>query len=358
MNVLVSGYHNPHYVTVTEYIERAVRGLGHNLVVFNDRDHLLPGRLRRRWRVLQAMSLATINRRLVSLALRTRPDLILITGGHRVTARALGKLKRDGFQTALWTTDMPAADDRMRTTATDYTCVFSQGTEYVGIFRDMGIASARWLPMGCDPEIHHRVHLREDEEREFGKDAVFVGSYYPWRADCLERLTAFDLAVWGPGWLDGLPAHSPLRGFVKGVHTPPGRWVKIYTAGKIVVSVHIRDPEQRVQVHQASPRVFEALACGAFLLTDRQRDVLALFRDGEHLVTFADSADLKRKVAYYLEHPDERRRIAAAGRAEVLRHHTYAHRIQTMLAVLASDHQRSSAHAASLPMSFVPGAGL
>jgi spore maturation protein CgeB len=340
LKVLVSGYHNPHYFTVTEYIERGVSRLAHELIVFNDRDHLIPGRLRRRWALLQDVSVATINRQLTRLAAKTQPDLVLITGGHRITAQALRRLKRDGFSTALWTTDMPMSGDRMRTTAAEYTFVFSQGTEYAEIFRKMGIANARWLPMACDPELHHPVNLREDEQSEFGHDAAFVGSYYPGRADCLQQLTAFDLAVWGPGW-DRLSTNSPLRACVRGLHTPPESWVKIYSASRIIISIHVQDPERRVQVHQASPRIFEALACGAFVLTDSQRDVLALFRDGEHLVSFKDAADLGRKIAYYLEHPDERQRIATAGRAEVLRHHTYAHRVREIISALTGGHPAS-----------------
>jgi spore maturation protein CgeB len=96
----------------------------------------------------------------------------------------------------------------------------------------------------------------------------------------------------------------------------------------------IRYPDGHYPVHQASPRVFEALACGAFVLTDQQKDVLALFREGEHLVAFSDAADLDRKIEYYLAHPGERQRIAAAGRAEVLRRHTYTHRIARLLEIV------------------------
>ena len=75
------------------------------------------------------------------------------------------------------------------------------------------------------------------------------------------------------------------------------------------------------------------MACGAFVLCDRQRDVLALFRNGEHLACFSDGDDLAEKVRYYLEHPGERQAIARKGREEVLSHHTYAHRLRDLLAV-------------------------
>jgi len=47
MKVLISSYHNPNFVTISEYIEEAIRALGHRLYVFNDRNHLIPGRIRK-----------------------------------------------------------------------------------------------------------------------------------------------------------------------------------------------------------------------------------------------------------------------------------------------------------------------
>jgi spore maturation protein CgeB len=73
------------------------------------------------------------------------------------------------------------------------------------------------------------------------------------------------------------------------------------------------------------------MACGAFVLSDRQRDVLALFREGEHLACFDDAADLAEKVRHYLGDPGERERIARRGQDAVLRDHTYAGRLRQLL---------------------------
>ena len=43
MKVLVIGYHNPHYQTITEYIERAVALLGNELHVFDVGRRIIPG---------------------------------------------------------------------------------------------------------------------------------------------------------------------------------------------------------------------------------------------------------------------------------------------------------------------------
>ena len=48
MKILFSGYHNPDFLTITEYMEMAIENLGHKPVVFDDRRHIVPGRLRRK----------------------------------------------------------------------------------------------------------------------------------------------------------------------------------------------------------------------------------------------------------------------------------------------------------------------
>ena len=331
MKVLVSGYHNPHYDTVTEYMEWAVRALGHEVVVYDDRRHLLPGRIRYRVPWLRRLDLGILNRRLVLLARRERPVLALVTGGDRISGRTVEFLKARGILTALWTTDPLVDRPGILRAAQHYDHVFCQGTESVEALQKAGAENARWLPVGCDPSRHCAVSLSPEEKELYGHDVVFVGSWYPERAALLEKLRDFDLAIWGPGW-EMLPERSALRQHLRGAHTSPGQWRKIYSASRIVLTPHYQDPSGRYPVYQASPRVFEALACGAFVLCDRQRDVLALFRDGEHLACFSDGDDLAAKVRYYLEHPGEMQAIARRGREEVLSRHTYVHRIETLLA--------------------------
>ena len=97
--------------------------------------------------------------------------------------------------------------------------------------------------------------------------------------------------------------------------------------------MHYKDPEGRIPCHQASPRVYEALACGAFLIVDDQRDFMSLFKSGEELVVFEDIKDLRNKIVYYLNNRKEREKIKRKGRKIVLSKHTYRHRIQEMLSI-------------------------
>lgn len=330
MKILFSGYHNPHYETVTEYMERALRALGHEVVVYDDRRHVIPGRIRSRVGWLQRLDLASINRRLVEAARRETVDAVVVTGGDRILGETVSRIRSMGIAAVLWTTDPPKGLLPHLAAAPHYDRIFCQGTEFVDLLRARGIDSARWLPVGCEPASHHPVEVTEEERRFYGSDVVFVGSHYPEREALFESLADFDLALWGPGW-ERLRERSPLRGRVRKAHTVPSEWLRIYSASRVVLATHYRDPHGRYAVHQASPRVFEVLACGAFLIADRQRDIFSLFRDGEHLAGFDDAEDLRRKVRHYLDRPAERRAIAQRGRGEALARHTYVHRLAELV---------------------------
>jgi spore maturation protein CgeB len=330
VKILFSGHHNPHFFTITEYLERAIRSLGHELVIFEDRQHRIPGRLRRRLPFLDRLDLKMINEKLLSLAENTQPELAIVTGGHRISPETVQRLKVQGVVPILWTIDAPLNFQPLIEAAPSYDHVFCQGTEAIELLEKAGIEGAQWLPMACDPDSHHPLDCSVADREKYGSDVVFVGSYYRERANLLEKIAAFDLAIWGPGW-DLLEGHSPLRRCLRGAHTTPDEWLKIYSCSRIVLATHYQDPQGRFPVYQASPRIFEVLACGAFLICDRQRDVLALFEDGTDLVCFSDAADLAGKIGHYLTRADERSGIAAQGRKKVLESHTYVHRIESLL---------------------------
>ena len=334
MKILLSSYHNPHFQTITEYIEGAIKAVGHELFVFDDRQHIVPGRVRQRIEWLNKFDLNHLNRSLISLAQETRPDLLIVAGGHRLTARTVQQLTDKGIITALWTIDAPINFQPIIDAAPFYHHIFCQGTEAIKLLDTAGIKGAHWLPMACDPDLHRSVELSTEAKKQYGNDLVFAGSYYPNRAELFQKLADFDLGIWGPGW-EKLKSDSPFRRFLRGGQVKPETWQKIYSAGKIVLATHYQDPENRFPVYQASPRIFEASACGAFVITDNQKDVILLFKGGEHLVYYDNPDDLIEKIKYYLNHPSERERIAKKGRSEVLSQHTYVHRIRRLLSIVS-----------------------
>jgi len=336
MKVLFSSNINPHFKTFSDYIEKAFREAGCNTCFFENRAFFLPGRLRVRFAVLQNWDLKRLNKILLEKAAEFKPQIYVEAGGWNILPDTIDKLKSMGIKTALWTVDPPDTFKAIIKAAPHYDFVFCQGTEAVQILKEYNVKNLHWLPFACDPDFHRPVDLTTLERRKYETQVCCVGSWtsdYAKRQAALECLTDYNLGIWGPGW-NNLPVESNLKKFIRGYHTKPEEWAKIYSAAGIAIIVHYQDTKGNVPCYQASPKVFEALACGAFLVVDDQKDILSLFESGRHLVVYCNHKELKETISYYLEHSDEAREIAQQGRKNVLENHTFRHRVDEMLRII------------------------
>lgn len=331
-NILFSGYHNPHFPTVTEYIENALRTQGNNLAIFDPRKRIFPGRLHQAAPSFARLDQWISTAKLLSKVRSSRPRAAVFSGGFGIHLNALRAIAKRGITTVLWTTDAPNESFyQLIEAAPFYNHIFCQGTEAVELFAQAGITRARWLPMACDPAHHCRGEVSPHEAEDAGREVVFVGSYYPNRWELLKQLDGFPLGIYGPQW--NVTRHEWPPGFtVKDVFLQPMEWMKLYCTAKIVIISHFHDP--KFLCYQASPKVFEALAANCFVLVDRQKDVFSLFSDNEHLVGFDDAEDLKKKITYYLAHEEERKQIAQNGHRYTIENHTYVHRVKTLMPYL------------------------
>ena len=203
---------------------------------------------------------------------------------------------------AWWAIDTHLNFDWCRAKAQDFDLVFAAQRDGAERLRAHGIASATWLPLACDPEIHCKHEAVKKRH-----DVAFVGHVFPGpRAELLELVSRrFPNTFIGQRYFEEM--------------------AETYSAARIVFNRSI--------CNDVNMRVFEALACGSLLVTNDLTDngQGELFRDGVHLATYRDPEELLDKVAYYLARTEARERIAAAGRAEVLDRHTYRHRMKRLL---------------------------
>ncbi|MBZ0157205.1 MAG: glycosyltransferase [Alphaproteobacteria bacterium] len=90
-------------------------------------------------------------------------------------------------------------------------------------------------------------------------------------------------------------------------------------------------------------RCYGIPACGGFLLSDERVHGRDAFVEGEEIVMFGDIDDCFRKILYYTQAHDERRKIAENAHRRVLQEHTYARRMERLLtAVQRVKEQRGS----------------
>ena len=86
---------------------------------------------------------------------------------------------------------------------------------------------------------------------------------------------------------------------------------------------------------EANMRVFESTLSGSMLLCSYSKEVEDLgYADGVHLVFYRDIDEMIAKARYYVDHDEEREKIAKAGREHTLNHHTYLHRMEKIMEVV------------------------
>jgi GT2 family glycosyltransferase/spore maturation protein CgeB len=139
-----------------------------------------------------------------------------------------------------------------------------------------------------DPELFY-----PDPDDKYKHDLLFVGNSRGVYRKILKDLlpTDKDLAVYGAGW-EGLIDEK----YIKGEHIPNNELRKAYSSCKILLCDHWDDMREKGFV---SNRLFDAFACGAFVISDKVKGVEDLF--GDDLVTYEDHEDLKLLIDYYLD---------------------------------------------------------
>jgi hypothetical protein len=90
---------------------------------------------------------------------------------------------------------------------------------------------------------------------------------------------------------------------------------------------------------EVNPEIFEALATGAFVVTNRSQGtgLTELLRHGKELVLYKDGDDLIKVVQKYRKLDEIRRKIADRGRERVMARHTHAHRVGSILTVVETN---------------------
>ncbi len=178
------------------------------------------------------------------------------------------------------------------------------------------------------------LHQATDHER-FAPDPtgphheiLFVANSRRTRRQVVDDLTPtrHDLAIYGGDWFPELvdPRH------VRGEAVPNTDLPGYYAGAAIVLNDHW--PEMR-EHEFISNRLYDVLAAGGFVISDRLEGLDTEFEGG--VVTYHNRDDLAAKVDRYLADPKSRRGRAQVGRRAVLRRHTFAHRTDALLDLLA-----------------------
>ena len=194
---------------------------------------------------------------------------------------------------------------------------------------------AHLLMFACHPFFHRSV----PPDPRFNHDIIFAGNNYDYHDvrmrgvnDILRALVDnnYDIKIYGnEWWLDTSKAYhiSPYHygGYMANEDLPAA-----CATAKIIIGLHSVD----TSLTMMSMRTFEVLGAGGFYLTQWTPAIEHHFQNHHHLVWSKSSVETFELVNWYLDHPEERQKIARQGQQEVYDKHTYHQRVNSILHLL------------------------
>lgn len=251
-------------------------------------------------------------------------------------------VKASGIPHIYWATEDPTHTQffslpYIRTAEPDF--VFTICPSTVALYRQQGIKAAH-----LDFGFHRRMHYRTVAETRYCCELAVVANAYPslserypnhYRLQSIQNLikpilqAKMRIDFWGREWdqmTDRLGDIPPewLHGYLD--YTEAN---KVYSSAKIIIGLQ----NHRSQLTQ---RIYEILGSGGFLLTNDTPEIRRLFEPGKDLIVSNSPQETVNLVRYYLNHPEERKKIRSQARKSVTAH-SYACRAAYVLDVLRNE---------------------
>lgn len=170
--------------------------------------------------------------------------------------------------------------------------------QFLQVYKDAGVAKCAFIPFTSDPDIHFKYEV----EDKWKTNIVFLGAakhskidYDADRFKITERLSNMQnskvYACFGRPKTKGIDCFKAISG------------AKIGVSLNIVNDVYLYHSDRFINIP----------ACGTFMLAKRIPGCELLFKDGVHVKYFDTEDEFFELADWYLEHDDEREKIAAAG---------------------------------------------
>ena len=325
------------------YSADALRGLGHKVEILDNTQYydVLMGidnltRDQSHQNVLRALLTTFLGECAVAKAIDIKADMVFGVAQSPIAPDSLQELRKLKIPTAFWFVEDHYLFPYWKEYAPlyDHFFIIQQGG-FLEELKSLGVRNAHYLPCAAHPPVHHPVTITPEDRNIYGSDISFMGAGYHNRHQMFLKLLEFDFKIWGQDW----NMASPLSRIIQrnGERISSDEYVKIFSASKINLNLHSSPTHEGVNPHGdfVNPRTFELAACQAFQLVDTRSLLPPLFDIGKEIITFANADELREKIKYYLDRPNERQEIAQRAYQRVIAEHTYTHRMEAMLEEVA-----------------------
>ena len=232
--------------------------------------------------------------------LKTTPDVVMHMDWGRHLSPVLSKLRSTGAYCIMEAGDDPQNFERNAVKGPWFDLILSPDIRAVKKYKELGY-NAEWWTHFADTRIYQEMDIEEKyiavSSRGRGSSQILDTLADHYEGDIINQ----------SGW-EGKE------------HT------EFLNSGKIVI--------QHSRWGEITRRIFEGMACGKLVITDRLAEDVeleSLFIDGENIILYDDIQDCAEKIAYYNNNPTERKEIAWNGYQKVLNNHTQKQRVDLII---------------------------
>jgi glycosyltransferase involved in cell wall biosynthesis len=236
------------------------------------------------------------------------PNLVVCNaGGLGVRPDDAARLRPRAFLLGIALSDPDVFEASTRHVAPHFDAFLTNAPACVARYEALG-ASVDVLPIATNEDFYHPVPPRA----EMRCDVLLLGRAHPDRVEPGRALVGrFETHVYGEGWDEhGIPS----RGLIFGDDV----LAALSSAQASVVFFRTAGGHGLVKVG-----LFDFAAAGALVVTNRSAEVARSFAYGREILGFETTDDLLDVIERVLARPEEAERIRQAGRARVLRDHTW-----------------------------------
>lgn len=248
-----------------------------------------------------------------------KPDIMFCTKANNISLKNL-EWSKERFTTIMWYFDIriPIEQkilDRAKRVDLFYITNYGQIPQFI-----KEKVNVKYLTQAC-------ITVFSSTKKNYLYDVSFIGNNNggsSMREEILNSIGSyFNLHVWGARWTSNENFTSHPRIFKE-------VYADVCVQSKIILDIKSYDYCIKVEGN-FSNRIPLTLGYGGFLISQYVPGMEDSFKDREHIVYFRTAEEAIRIIRYYLEHKDERAKIAKQGREFALQNYTYKNRVVQIL---------------------------
>ena len=333
MRILIIGKDYFHYLSS---LVKACKTLGHdvlkiNLIEFKKErgNYLSKNLVKMGLKSAEIRYYQNMNLQYIEITKTFKPDVCIVINGQNINQKFLLYLKENKITTRLFMIDSIQANifRPFLKNIAYYDKIFSYEPSDLGFLADKH-PEVNYLFVGYDSSVFYPL---QEMKKEY--DICFIGELYPFRLELLERVASYAYRhnrrmivhtksrypkrdIW----------HAP-RSFIRGIKFKANypnvdkyivdtslyneKLSEFYQKSIVCINMHAGKDNK---LHSGpNPRTFEILGSRSFQLIDAEHLDYVHLKDKQHLVEYQDAEQLCENIEYYLNHEEERKKIAIAG---------------------------------------------